>query len=117
MTKIKDEDYITWIKQQPCALCGWKPPAPYKWVLSRTSTWQDKYKEGRYYGTVAAHHAGDGFHSRKYSDLTTIPLCDLSCDSRANNCHHKEIHANPKKYNQWARDKAKEYRKTYEGRS
>jgi len=113
MTKIRDEDYILWIKQQPCAKCGWKPEGYARFTLNKDSEWSDKFSEGRYYGSVAAHHAGDGIHSRKFSDLTTIPLCDSSCDPAAPNCHHECIHRHPKEYNEWSREKAVEYRRLY----
>ena len=113
--KIKDPDYLNWIRKQPCHECGYKPTGYWRYILDKSSTWADKYKQGRYAGSNAAHHTGDGVSSPRSRDDLTIPMCDLATDIGAyNNCHHVKAHGHKKStYRQQYRDASLRYRTRY----
>lgn len=90
----KNPEYLAWIRDLPCVVCGFKGPN-------------------------AAHHMGDGRGSRRSSDYTTVPVCDFSVflnkkqqiPQGCYNCHHEVIHKHPANDRQVLRELSRLYYK------
>lgn len=104
---VSDPEYKAWIKKQPCHLCGHAAKGTFRRYNEYKDTWETVEKSN------AAHHTGDGVHSRHYSDHWLVPLCDYWCDPASNSCHHREAHRFTGKYRETFREAAKEYRRRY----
>ncbi len=63
MKRIKNDDYLKWIREQSCCLCGWQ-----------SST-----------DRCDPHHVGDGKRSRRSDDRAAVPLC-RKCHSIVHTC-------------------------------
>ena len=105
--RLEIEAYHAWLRQQPCALCGHSP---------RRRAFQTLTPEG-YVNKIAknvVHHVGDGKSSKRKRDDLVVPLCDTYSYPRAYGCHLNRAHKYPKKYREYLRKKALEYKLLYE---
>lgn len=101
MVKYKDEEYLDWIRQQPCCICSYKSKVAAQYALYDDASWKTatylRKESGRLYGLNAAHHVGDGLSSPRDNDYLTVPLCDFYCDPYGCRCHEK-VHRSIKDY-------------------
>lgn len=66
--KVKDSEYLAWLRNQPCYFCGFSS------------------------GLNAVDHVGDGWGTKKNNDHMCLPVCDRSMNIKAPNCHHEKRH-------------------------
>jgi len=92
--EIKDEEYLDWLRTQPCCICGF--------VCKGTKPTGKPYHN-------AVHHVNG-----RWNDYETVPLCDFTTSTPGNNnCHHDKIHKKMKYYRPILTEKATEYREIY----
>lgn len=68
----KNEDYLNWVRMQPCIICGHQPTGI--------------RPDGRGYLNAVHHVIG-----RNRDDMV-VPACDAFCDPYGQNCHKDVIH-------------------------
>lgn len=92
--EVKDEDYLDYIREQPCCICGHK-------------SYGDK-------PTGKPHHSAAHHVNGRWNDYDTVPLCDFKTSSYGNNnCHHDTVHKKMKHYRPILTKVSHEYRLRY----
>lgn len=89
----KDPEYLSWLRLQPCCLCG------------RKAYGVDQYGNHRH---QAAHHVNG-----RHNDHSTVPVCDTILDPGSKGCHSNVAHKHMRKWRPFLTQLAKDFREKY----